>query len=282
MLNFPGVSLCPSQHHQSALPAIRHPALLIISLLPRASNHRCPEPRNLYTPSLPLTRSRNNTTEILRNNLKTSQRVPWFYNGCLNLVLQKKIFKFPPPQPHCQASRWYCTLVKTSTSMQLHYALIYISPVLQNLWRIDQKAFLQLQCNDLTLPAGSLQRISRRTLAEMIRRKHNFFLAVAIAPPSLLVIHRFRKLGRSEAGAIQQPRSLEQQPSVGVTRRLHNSTLCLIGFLSTAPVTERRIHLSCRLQAAGCNLRTPTIQEVWNRDAGSFTVGTILVSELLS
>lgn len=91
MLNFPGVSLCPSQHHQSALPAIRHPALLIISLLPRASNHRCPEPRNLYTPSLPLTRSRNNTTEILRNNLKTSQRVSWFYNGCLNQVLQKKI-----------------------------------------------------------------------------------------------------------------------------------------------------------------------------------------------
>lgn len=70
--------------------------------------------------------------------------------------------------------------------MQLHYALIYISPVLQNLWRIDHKAFLQLQCNDLTLPAGSLQRISRRTWAETIRRKRHFFLRWP-PPPSVFV-----------------------------------------------------------------------------------------------
>lgn len=150
--------------------------------------------------------------------------------------------------------------------MQLHYALIYISPVLQNLWRIDHKAFLRLQCNDLTLPAGSLQRISRRTWAETIRRKRHFFLRWPPPPPCLLVIHRFQKLGRSEAGAIQQPRSLKQQdgqPSVGVTRRLHSSTLCLIGFLSAAPVTERRIHLSCRLQPA--NADDPGSLKPWRR-----------------
>lgn len=93
-----------------------------------------------------------------------------------------------------------------------------------------------------------------------------FFYGGHPPPPCLLVIHRFQKLGRSEAGAIQQPRSLEQQdgqPSVGVTRRLHSSTLCLIGFLSAAPVTERRIHLSCRLQPA--NADDPGSLKPWRR-----------------
>lgn len=97
------MSLCPSQHHQSALPAIRHPALLIIFLLPQASNHRCPEPCNLYSICQPPTHThttastlKNNTTEMLQNNLKTS-RVLWFHNGYLNLT---GFFFFRPKYAH--------------------------------------------------------------------------------------------------------------------------------------------------------------------------------------
>ncbi len=146
---FSCVSLCPLQHHQSALPVIRHPALLIIFLLPRASNHRCPEPCNLYSICQPPTHTtastpKNNTIEILQNNLKTSQ-VLWFHNGYLNLIrgffllkhayLNEKYFNFLLHslifrlQMILYMSENLCPLLP-QCSYSTH-ALIYISPVIK-------------------------------------------------------------------------------------------------------------------------------------------------------
>lgn len=138
---FSWVSLCPSQHHQSALPVIRHPALLIIFLLPQASNHRCPEPCNLYSICQPPTHTtastvKNNTIEILQNNLKTSQ-VLWFHNGYLNLMcfflpkyayflLHSLIFRL-------QMILYFSENLCGPLPLQCSYstlALIYFSPVL--------------------------------------------------------------------------------------------------------------------------------------------------------